>query len=45
LYDVWGSYDGVWLLTIALGVASALVNLLVREEPVQRHPPHGMVAT
>jgi MFS family permease len=44
LYDTWGSYDGVWVLTIVLGVASALVNLLVREEPVQRQPPHGMVA-
>ena len=36
LYDRLGSYDIVWLLTIALGVLAGLVNLPVREAPVQR---------
>ena len=37
LYDKTGSYDIVWYLAIALGVFAALVNLPVRESPIQRH--------
>ena len=36
LYDRSGSYDSVWYLSIALGIFAALVNLPVREAPVQR---------
>ena len=39
LYDKTGSYDIVWYLAIALGVFAALVNLPVRESPIQRHSP------
>jgi len=36
LYDRTGSYDIVWYLAIALGVFAGLVNLPVREAPIQR---------
>jgi len=36
LYDITGSYDIVWYITIVLGVLAALVNLPVREAPIQR---------
>jgi predicted MFS family arabinose efflux permease len=39
LYDKTGSYDVVWYLAIALGVFAALVNLPVRESPIQRQAP------
>jgi MFS family permease len=39
LYDKTGSYDIVWYLAIALGVFAALVNLPVRESPIQRPAP------
>jgi len=38
LYDRTGSYDIVWYLAIGLGVFAALVNLPVREAPIQRGP-------
>ena len=38
LYDRNGSYDIVWYLAIALGIFAALVNLQVREAPIQRAP-------
>ncbi|WP_284334677.1 MFS transporter [Comamonas sp. NoAH] len=38
LYDLSGNYDMVWYLSIALGVFAALVNLPVREAPLQRKP-------
>jgi hypothetical protein len=34
-----GSYDIVWWLSIALGVASALINLPISEKPVARATP------
>ncbi|MDP3702463.1 MAG: MFS transporter [Hylemonella sp.] len=37
LYDKTGSYDIVWYIAIALGVAAALVNLPVREAAIRRH--------
>jgi len=36
LYDRTGSYDVVWYIAIALGVFAALVNLPVREAPIDR---------
>ncbi|MFN7723659.1 MAG: MFS transporter [Rubrivivax sp.] len=36
LYDATGSYDVVWLISIALGVFAALVNLPVRETAIVR---------
>jgi predicted MFS family arabinose efflux permease len=38
LYDRTGSYDIVWYIAIALGVAAALINLPVRETPILRGP-------
>ena len=39
LYDKTGSYDIVWYLAIALGIFAALVNLPVKESPIQRMSP------
>ena len=36
LYDKTGSYDVVWYITIALGVFAGLINLPVRETPINR---------
>jgi MFS family permease len=36
LYDLTGSYDGVWLIAIGLSVFAAAINLPIREEPVAR---------
>ncbi|MNI99972.1 Major Facilitator Superfamily protein [compost metagenome] len=37
LYDHTGSYDAVWYVAIALGIFAGLVNLPVKESPVQRN--------
>ena len=39
LYDRTGSYDIVWYITIALGIFAGLINLPVREAPIQRSAP------
>ena len=39
LYDATGSYDVVWYIAIALGVFAGLVNLPVKETPIQRAAP------
>ena len=39
VYDRTGSYDLVWYIAIALGVAAALLNLPVKEHPIARHQP------
>ena len=39
MYDRTGSYDIVWYVAIALGVFAGLVNLPVREAPIQRAAP------
>lgn len=44
LYDSTGSYDMVWWLAVALGVAAALVNLPVREGPILRGEPRPQTA-
>jgi predicted MFS family arabinose efflux permease len=36
LYDVTGSYDIVWYLSIALGIAAALINLPIDEREIAR---------
>ena len=38
LYDRTGSYDIVWYIAIGLGVFAALINLPVRETPIERRP-------
>lgn len=39
LYEATGSYQIVWWLSVALGVASALINLPIIEKPVERAVP------
>lgn len=39
LYERTGSYEIVWWLSVALGVASALINLPIVEKPVTRVVP------
>ncbi|MCA3676165.1 MAG: MFS transporter, partial [Methylobacterium sp.] len=43
LFEKTGSYDVVWWLSIALGVASALINLPIREKPAPRLAMAGAV--
>ncbi|MBI5122183.1 MAG: MFS transporter [Rhodospirillales bacterium] len=38
-YDLTGSYDLMWWLSVALGVFSGLVNLPIKEAPVARLQP------
>jgi predicted MFS family arabinose efflux permease len=40
LYDVTGSYDLVWYLSIALGIAAGIVNLPIDEREIAR-PAHA----
>ncbi len=42
LYDKTGSYDIVWYIAIALGIAAALINLPVREAAIQRRKAHAV---
>ncbi|MGJ7507540.1 MFS transporter [Variovorax sp. GT1P44] len=39
LYDRTGSYDVVWYIAIALGIAAALINLPVKEGAIARPTP------
>ena len=39
LYEGTGSYDVVWWLSVFFGIASALINLPIVEQPVQRPAP------
>lgn len=36
LYETYGSYEIVWWLSVALGIASAAINLPIKEQPVRR---------
>jgi MFS family permease len=36
LYDLYGSYDPVWWLGVALGIFAAIVHWPIREAPVER---------
>ena len=38
MYEAYGTYDLVWWLSIALGIASAAINLPIQEQPVVREP-------
>ena len=38
LYTAEGSYQTVWLITIALGLFASLVNLPINESPITREP-------
>ena len=44
LYDSYGTYDVVWWLGVALGVAAALVHLPIREAPAPRLAPAAAAA-
>ena len=35
-YDLYGNYDVVWYLCIALGVFAGLINLPIKDTPIQR---------
>ena len=39
LYESTGSYDVVWWISVALGIAAALLNWPVRDAPIQRPAP------
>ena len=41
-YEMTGSYTPVWILSIAFGVASAIINLPIVEEPVKRQSEAAM---
>ena len=36
LFDLTGSYDAMWWISVALGLSAALLNFVIREEPVAR---------
>ena len=36
IFDVTGSYDAVWTIAIGLSLVAALLNLSIREQPVER---------
>ncbi len=38
LYEINGNYSMVWWLSVLLGLASALINLPIKEQPVDRAP-------
>lgn len=45
LYDIYGNYDIVWYLCIALGVFACLINLPIKLTPIQRESaPLGPMA-
>ena len=43
-FEKTGSYDLVWILSIAFGVASAIINLPIVEKPVNRQSRQAMPA-
>ncbi len=38
LYEINGNYSMVWWLSVVLGLISALINLPIKEQPVERAP-------
>jgi MFS family permease len=38
LYEINGNYSMVWWLSVLLGLVSALINLPIKEQPVERTP-------
>ena len=43
-YEMTGSYDLVWILSIAFGIASAIINLPIEEKPVVRTTANAVAA-
>jgi MFS family permease len=41
LYDVTGSYDGVWLVSIALGLTAAALHMPIDDAPIAREAPEA----
>ena len=41
-YDIWGGYDGAFVLMLALSVVATVGTLLVREGPERRHWTEGV---
>ena len=41
-FDIWGGYDGAFVLMLALSVAATVGTLLVREGPERRHWTEGV---
>jgi MFS family permease len=39
MYDLYGTYDAVWWVGIAIGALSAVVHLPIREKPLQERAP------
>ncbi|SNY92557.1 Predicted arabinose efflux permease, MFS family [Cohaesibacter sp. ES.047] len=39
LYDIYGSYDVIWWISVALGLFAALIHWPIREEAVERPQP------
>ena len=44
-FEMTGSYNLVWILSVAFGIASAIINLPIVEEPVKRQPAAAMSAS
>ncbi len=44
VFDAYGSYNPVWWLSVAFGVASAIINLPIVEEPVDRSGDRGRLS-
>jgi MFS family permease len=44
-FEMTGSYNLVWILSIAFGIASAIINLPIVEEPVKRQPGSTLPAS
>jgi predicted MFS family arabinose efflux permease len=42
VFDAYGSYTPVWWLSIAFGVASAIINLPIVERPVGEPAPEAV---
>ena len=41
LYETSGSYDVVWWISVALGLAAALINWPILDAPIQRPAPQA----
>jgi hypothetical protein len=39
VFDAYGSYNPVWWLSVTFGVLSAIINLPIVEQPVERLEP------
>jgi MFS family permease len=39
MYDLYGTYDAVWWVGVAVGALSAMVHLPIREKPLEERAP------